>query len=198
MMQAITGFFNVVALVLRVALAGVFGYAASIKLGLGPWSADGGPQAFLFNIKGFEINQAYPGLLPDHLLVPLAFIIPWLELLCAIFLLLGMWTRASALVLAGLLITFIGAIYSVLSRGMEIECGCFGKFGLFCTPGKITECNLIQNAALLTAVLVVWLLGPGFFGVERALGRRGCACGRRGACDCGAKRIEPKPASPTA
>jgi uncharacterized membrane protein YphA (DoxX/SURF4 family) len=66
-------------------------------------------------------------LLPDSLINIVAIILPWLELICGILLLAGIWHRSAALIISFLMIAFIVAITSVIIRGLDIECGCFGS-----------------------------------------------------------------------
>lgn len=159
-----------VLLAMRLVIAGLFIWSASVKLGLfGSESADA-VRDFRQSIKGFYI-------LPEHITDPLAFIIPWTELLCAAALILGFWGRAAALVLAGLLLTFIGAIVSVIYRPeIHTSCGCFGKFTLMCPPGEVGWCNVQQNLILLAIALPVIIWGPGALSLDAR-----AACRRRGA-----------------
>lgn len=149
-------FLNLSALLLRLALAGVFAFAAWVKLSK--------PQEFLTSIKGFD-------LLPDHLLAPNAFLVPWTELICALLLIIGWRAQAAALVLWGMLVVFIGAIMSAIYRGMSLKCGCFGDFSLMCTGGEIGWCNVLQNALLASAAVVIIFWGPGYLAVDSVKGR---------------------------
>lgn len=135
-------------LILRLATAGLFVWAASVKLAE--------PRDFLFSIKGFKI-------LPEShaMLEALAFMVPWTEMVCAIALIIGFWGRAAAIVIGGMLVVFVGAILSVLVRGMSVECGCFGDFSFLCPPGAIGWCNIGQNALLFAIALPVMIWGPG-------------------------------------
>lgn len=141
---------GIAVLVVRLALAGLFAFSGVVKLN--------DPQAFAFSVKAFEI-------LPDHLAVLATFAIPWTELLCAACLLLGLWTRAAAVILALTLAIFIAGIASVLSRGLSVNCGCFGGFKLACT-GPLGLCNILQNSVLLLAALAVAALGHGRLGID--------------------------------
>lgn len=144
-------------LTLRLVTAGLFIWAAAVKLGK--------PRDFLFSIKGFKI-------VPEHILEPLAYMVPWTELVCAAALVFGFWARSAALVLAAMLLIFIGAILSVLARDMSVECGCFGDFSLLCEPGAVGWCNIGQNALLLAIALPVVLWGPGALSWDSAAARR--------------------------
>jgi uncharacterized membrane protein YphA (DoxX/SURF4 family) len=156
-----------VLLALRLALAGVFIWAAWVKLE--------DPQAFADAIKGFKLLKSPEG---DHLLTLATFAVPWVEMLAGVVLVMGLWSRAAALLLLVNLLAFIAAIWSVLARGISTKCGCFGEFSPFC-PETITSCNIIQNAVLAVVALVIVLRGPGLLGLD---GRPGAAGGpRRGA-----------------
>lgn len=146
-------------LVLRIGIAGVFAWAAWIKLQ--------DPRAFYFSIKGFQI-------LPQHTIEPLAFMVPWTEMVCAAALVLGCWARAGAIVLGTMLLVFIGAILSVLMRDMHVECGCFGDFSLLCPPGAVGWCNIGQNALLFALALPVMIWGPGLLSLDAPASRTAC------------------------
>jgi len=66
-------------------------------------------------------------MLPLSLVNLLAITLPVIELAAGVTLLLGFWTRASAVVVNGMLLMFIAAIgYVVFVRGRaEFGCGCF-------------------------------------------------------------------------
>lgn len=150
-------FGRVVLLVLRLVLAGLFLWAAKEKLE--------SPLDFRASIKGFE-------LLPQHILDPLAFMVPWTELVCAAALIVGFWARSAALVIGAMLVLFMGAIASVLLREMHVECGCFGDYSLLCPPGAVGWCNVGQNALMLALTLPVIIWGPGAFAVDSRAARR--------------------------
>ena len=99
---------------LRLALGGVFVYAGAAKI---------------FNPQLFaqEIDQY--ALLPHGFLNLIALILPWLEFICGIMVVLGVWLRASALLTGGMSLVFFLAVSSVLVRGLKIKCGCFGTVG---------------------------------------------------------------------
>jgi uncharacterized membrane protein YphA (DoxX/SURF4 family) len=163
-----------VLLVLRLVTAGLFIWAASVKLA--------NPVKFLFSIKGFEV-------LPEHMLEPLTFMVPWIELVCAAALLLGFWARPAAIVIGGMLLVFVGAILSVLIRGMSVDCGCFGDFSFMCKPGAVGWCNIGQNALLFAIATPVMLWGGGVLSVDSLVAwcsQRGCDAG---SCGCRAGSV---------
>ncbi|MFN0131352.1 MAG: MauE/DoxX family redox-associated membrane protein [Phycisphaerales bacterium] len=147
------------ALVLRLVLGGVFLFAASIKLG--------DPQAVSEGIQAFRI----PGI-PDHLIIIGSYALPWTELLAGLALVLGLWTRASSLVIAAMLLLFIGAVYSIIAREIHAECGCFGKFRLLCEAKKVGWCKIGENTIMLLMALALVTLGGGRFSFDRLIRNR--------------------------
>ena len=96
----------------RVQIAlGLFFVAAAL-----PKLAD--PPSFAHMIYNYRIA---PGVLVNLS----ALVLPWLELLCGVALILGIWSRTAALVVGGLLLVFAAAVSLNLLRGHAIECGCF-------------------------------------------------------------------------
>lgn len=138
-------------LILRLALGGLFLFAAYNK-----WQD---PQKFIFAVKGFKI-------LPDHLAVLATYAVPWTEAIASVFLILGIWSRASAATIALMLLGFIAGILSVIQRGIDVKCTCFGGFELLCT-GSVGWCNIGQNIVLLAVALLITIKGGGMLSVER-------------------------------
>ena len=135
----------------RLALGGIFTFAGVLKL------LD--PQSFAFAVKGFKV-------LPDHLIVPTAFAVPTIEILAGVLLILGLWTRASALTIFLLLIGFTVGMGAVIHRGESIKCTCFGKIEWPCS-GAIGTCHLIRNSVLGLMAIVIVAWGPGPLVIDR-------------------------------
>jgi len=99
-------------LTIRVQLAlGIFFVAASL-----PKIVD--PPSFAHMIHNYRI-------VPGALVNLMALTMPWIELLCGLALILGIWTAAARSLIAALLVTFIIAISINLLRSNAIDCGCF-------------------------------------------------------------------------
>jgi putative oxidoreductase len=98
--------------IFRIVVGLVFIYASIDKI------AD--PAYFAVTIQHYQ-------LLPNLTINLVAIILPWLELICGVLLVAGIWHRSAALIISFLLITFIIAITSVIIRGLDIDCGCFGS-----------------------------------------------------------------------
>jgi len=142
----------------RLGLAAVFGTAAVLKLS--------DPQAFAFAVKAFKIldPETY-----DHILVLLAFGIPWAELIVSLLLVLGLWTRASATLLSVMLLAFTGGMLSLIARGIGTECACFGDQDFLC-EGAVGWCHIGRNAIFLVACLLLVWRGGGKLALDSAGG----------------------------
>lgn len=99
-----------VLLVLRVLLGGYFVYASLDKIA--------SPAAFARIVYQWQVSGP---VLSNVVAVTL----PWIELLAGTLLVLGVWRREAALVIALLLLVFLASATSVLARGIDVEnCGC--------------------------------------------------------------------------
>ncbi len=94
----------------QIALGAVFVAAAWPKL------AD--PPGFAEAIWNYRLAPAW-------LVHPAALVLPWLELLCGLALILGLWARAAAAWAGTLLLVFVAALSINLARGHPVDCGCF-------------------------------------------------------------------------
>jgi uncharacterized membrane protein YphA (DoxX/SURF4 family) len=113
---------------LRIALGGVFVYAAWVKL-REPWTL------FAISIDNYHV-------LPPWAVLTVARGLPWFELLLGIVLLAGFWRRVSTVAAAALLMLFFALMVRAYARGETIDCGCFG-------PGEaISPLTLLRDGAL--------------------------------------------------
>lgn len=144
-----------VVLLARLGLAAVFISAAIPKILA--------PDLFAGNIFNYKI-------LPPWGVNTMALVLPWLELFAGVLLALGIWSRASATIVAGLMIIFMIAYGSVRARGLEIACGCFEVGEHKATPAAWV---LLRDSAFLAAALVVLRFGGGPSVFELLRRRRG-------------------------
>lgn len=103
---------GIIALTLRMLLGALFIYSG--------WEKARDPILFLNSVRSFQI-------LDDPYSAWLAMGLPWLEILAGGALLTGVLADGGLTVIAGMLAVFIWAIVYSWQRGLDIECGCFGK-----------------------------------------------------------------------
>lgn len=78
----------------------------------------------LFNVTEFAaVIDAY-GILPDPFLLPMAVVLPVMEIVLAVGLLLNRFS--SKIGIAVLLLVFIAILSYAIRLGLDIDCGCFG------------------------------------------------------------------------
>lgn len=99
-------------LIIRIIIAMVFIYAGAEKIS--------DPKGFSQSIYNYRI-------LPIETINILAITLPWLELISGILLLFGISVKENAAIIGTLLLVFIIAVALSMIRGLDIDCGCFGK-----------------------------------------------------------------------
>lgn len=77
------------------------------------------------NVRAVRAYQ----LLPESMVSSVGYALPIVEILVGLLLLFGLLTRLAAVLSGLLIVAFIIGIVSAWSRGLQIECGCFGGGG---------------------------------------------------------------------
>jgi putative oxidoreductase len=122
----------------RIALGALFIFAGAAK------AYD--PDAFAIEIQRYN-------LIPWVTAALVAVYLPWLEIMVGALLILKYLEHGALLLIAFLLIVFTFALASATFRGLNIDCGCFGK--AFAETGTIYP--LVRNILLLALVAFLWL-----------------------------------------
>jgi putative oxidoreductase len=133
-------------LTIRVQLAlGVIFVAASL-----PKLVD--PPSFAHMIYNYR-------LVPGPLVNLMGLTMPWLELLCGLALILGIWRTTGRTIIGAMLVAFIIAISINLARGNSIDCGCFDVSA----AGKTSEERfadmkfvIVRDLGMLLMVAQLW------------------------------------------
>jgi putative oxidoreductase len=141
-------------LVSRVVLGGVFLFAGATKIP--------DPGALAASIRTYELG------LPEWFVSLSAQALPYLEVQLGLYVLAGLFTRASAWATNALTLLFFLALLQGAARGLEIDCGCFGSSG-----GETSNLWLAaaRDVGLLALGLHVALAPTGRFSVDALLKR---------------------------
>jgi uncharacterized membrane protein YphA (DoxX/SURF4 family) len=123
-------------LALRLGLGGTLLWAGLAKI----------PEPGLFaqTVRAYEV-------LPLALINPFAIVVPWIEVTTGLCLILGFWTRSSALAALFLLILFAVALGVNLYRGADLSCGCFALNG----AGGSLHTALIRDILLIAGAFLL-------------------------------------------
>jgi len=120
------------------------------------------PDAFAASISGYKIVSAGPAML-------IATVLPWIELLCGLGLLFGVFLRGSALLTLIMLSAFTVLVLSALWRGLDISCGCFSQDP---TAEWIGWKKVGENLLLTFISVLVFRSSSAGFSLERFLQNR--------------------------
>lgn len=133
-----------------IALGALFIYASHDKI-LAP--RDFARIIYHYRLAG---PSAALGFVPANLL---ATVLPWVELVCGVLLIVGLWRREAAALTALMLVMFVFAVGWALFHGIDIKnCGCFSVS----SEGRAAGIKLILGdlGLLLAAVYLVVLPPP--------------------------------------
>ena len=129
-------------LLARLVLGGVWLWAGLAKL---PH-----PQTSISAVRAYQ-------LLPTGLAETVGHVLPWLEVVVGACLVLGLLLRFTGVVSGLLLVAFVIGMISVWSRGLEIDCGCFGSGGPNPDASKQYPWEIARDVGLLAlSLFVVW------------------------------------------
>lgn len=124
---------------LALVFGGVFVYAAVLKLK--------DPGRFLIDIRSFDM-------LPDPFAAWLALVLPWIELLCGLAVITGALRKGGLVILNLALVGFFVAISIAKSRGLDIQCGCFGGSE---SSSNYTELFIRDGILIIMGLVLMWL-----------------------------------------
>lgn len=128
---------EIVFLLIRLALGGIFIYASIYKIQ--------DPGAFAHQIYNYKI-------LPPFIINTLALTLPWLQLFCGLCLIFNKAIKGASFLVMGMLFVFQAAVASALLRGLNISCGCFKSGG---SPANWLTFGR-DSLMLIVAILQYW------------------------------------------
>ncbi|MBF0375989.1 MAG: DoxX family membrane protein [Desulfamplus sp.] len=125
--------------VLRILMGIIFIYASYDKIL--------NPQAFAKAVYNYQI-------MPDFTINIVALWLPYLELIIGLCFITGIWLHGAAVISTFLMAIFISLMLFNLSRGLNINCGCFSTQTTQDTIGPIT---ILRDIAFLLSSLYLTL-----------------------------------------
>lgn len=126
------------------------------------------PDRFLSAVYAYEMLGERTGLL-------VASVLPWVELVLATTMFVGVYVNGSFFVSLLLLLTFVGAQLFAIQRGLEISCSCFTL-----TKGaNLTSPDMISYGTASRTAFFAIMAGVGFIRHFRS-GDRGGIPNRKG------------------
>ncbi len=128
-----------ITLLARLLIGSLFVYASIYKIF--------DPSAFATSIRNY-------GLAPPLYSNLIAMTLPWLELVAGVFLILGIQTKAAALLASSMMLVFLGVIVYAYTVGLDIDCGCFSSSAG--SSGRIDLFHLFRDGGL--ALVSFWTL----------------------------------------
>lgn len=148
-----------IGLVARLIVGGVWVVAGALKLG--------DPAASVRAVRAYD-------LLPEMIVPSVGYLLPLVEVLVGIYLIVGLFTRTSGVLSAGLFAAFIIGISAAWSRGLQIDCGCFGGGGFDAEASEKYPWEIARDVGLLLASMWVvrwparrWSLDRVLFGQKK-------------------------------
>lgn len=115
----------------RILLGAIFIYASIDKLQH--------PLEFARIIDAYRI-------LPERFVIVAAVILPFLEVICGILLIAGVWIIPSLTWIGLLLIVFTAGMIQAYARGLAIDCGCFSVTG---AKSGISAWTILRDGSIL-------------------------------------------------
>ncbi len=82
---------------------------------------------------------------------------PWMELIAGFCLVFKVWERGGATLILGMMVIFLIAVISAVLRGLDIDCGCFGRTASqLARAQKVGYQKIAENLAMtVTAILIL-------------------------------------------
>lgn len=115
-----------------------------------------------------KATQAYQ-VLPHDLAAYVGYALPIIEIILGLLLIVGLFTRASAVITSLLLVAFIIGIAQAWARGLTIDCGCFGGGGTVGAGETSYLPRILEDVGLLVCGLWLSWRPTSFLSLERTL-----------------------------
>jgi uncharacterized membrane protein YphA (DoxX/SURF4 family) len=148
---------EIISFIFRIIIGGIFIIAGLAKIS--------DPVRFIFTLREFR-------LFPEIIIPFTALYLPWLEFILGLFIILGILHRTSSLILACLNMFFTVAILSVIIRGIEIDCGCFGLLAdKLKIPDTADMKAVIRNMIFIGMCMYIFIVKKTMISLENYLNK---------------------------
>ncbi|MDO9289590.1 MAG: MauE/DoxX family redox-associated membrane protein [Thermodesulfovibrionales bacterium] len=121
------------------------------------------PIRFILTLREFR-------LFPEIIIPFTAIYLPWLEFILGLLLITGLLYRTGSLMLACLNFVFMLAILSVIVRGIDVDCGCFGLLAdMLKIPDMADMKAVIRNLLFIGMSIYIFRAKRTIFSLENYL-----------------------------
>lgn len=121
------------------------------------------PIRFMLTLREFR-------LFPEIIVPFTAIYLPWLEFILGLFILVGIMHRTASLILSCLTGFFTLAITSVIVRGIEVDCGCFGMLAdMLHLPDMADAKAVVRNLVFIGMSIFIFAVKNTRFSMEKYL-----------------------------
>lgn len=145
---------DLVGLLVRLVLGIVLVMAGALKVGH--------PETSARSVRAYQ-------LLPFDVAGYVGYALPILEIAVGVLLVLGLFTRASAVIGGVLISAFALGIASAWARGLSIDCGCFGHGGTIAASQTQYPQEIARDVGLLACAIWLTLRPHTAYGLDRLL-----------------------------
>ena len=112
-------------------------------------------------------------ILPTQIAHIVGYALPWFEIAIALLLIIGISVRMTSILAGAIMVLFIVAIASVWTRGILIDCGCFGGGGSI-DPSKAAQVHrsyaleIARDLGLALLALYLYFFPYGFLSLDKS------------------------------
>ena len=113
--------------------------------------------------NAFAVSIGYYRIFNTTIVLLIATILPWVELLCGMSLIFGVAIRGGSLISLLMLVVFTAAVISGIARGLDISCGCFTNDPKM---DKIGWAKVVENFGLILLSIAAYFSRGDRFSID--------------------------------
>ena len=120
----------------------------------------------IMNPGVFAVDVATYQFLPLSTVNVFALTVPWMELVVGVMLVVGLRVQAAAVIVSGLMVSFMIALAWALHLGLDMSCGCFASQAAT-EEDAISWHTMVRDSVWLLLGVYILVFGRRPLGVER-------------------------------